>query len=220
MIARVLETEAMDTEDEAREYDAMDHAEVNARFAADFFRAHGAWRGGRALDVGTGTARIPIEMCGRDHAIKILGVDLADRMLEIGRRNVELAGLSGRIELMRIDAKTLPFSKGEFEAVASNTIVHHVPAPTSVLAEMARVVATGGTLFIRDLFRPDSEAELRRLVTLYAGSSTSAAQSLFADSLRAALTLEEVRSIVRGLGFAEFDVTATSDRHWTWFTKK
>ena len=37
------------------DYDAMDHAEVNARFVADFLEAHGACRGGLILDVGTGT---------------------------------------------------------------------------------------------------------------------------------------------------------------------
>jgi ubiquinone/menaquinone biosynthesis C-methylase UbiE len=220
MIPRVLEPEAMDTADEAREYDAMDHSEVNSRFAADFFQAHGPWRGGRALDVGAGTARIPIEMCKRNPSMRILGIDLADQMLAVGRQNVEAAGMTDRIELARLDAKALPFSEGEFEAVVSNSIVHHVPVPTLVLTEMARVVAVGGTLFVHDLVRPDSEEELRRLVAVHAGSATSAAQSLFADSLRAALALEDVRSIVRGLGLPETDVALTSDRHWTWICKK
>ena len=44
----------------------MDHGEVNARFVADFLAAHGTCRGGTILDVGTGTARIPIELARAD----------------------------------------------------------------------------------------------------------------------------------------------------------
>lgn len=220
MIPRVLEPEAMDTEADAREYDEMDHSEVNARFAEDFWEAHGAWRGGRALDVGTGTARIPILILQREPNVSILGIDLAESMLEVGRRNVEAAGVRDRIELKRLDAKALPFSEGEFEAVFSNSIVHHVPVPALVLSEMVRVVASGGTVFVRDLFRPETEEELRRLVERYAGSSSPVASALFADSLRAALTLSEVQSIVRGLGASESDARQTSDRHWTWTYKK
>jgi hypothetical protein len=43
---------------------------------------------------------------------------------------------------------------------------------------------------------------------------------LFADSLHAALTLEEIRNLVAGLGYDPGHVNATSDRHWTWHTVK
>ena len=39
MLPRVLEPEVMDSPEEARDYDAMDHAEVNRRFVADFLTA-------------------------------------------------------------------------------------------------------------------------------------------------------------------------------------
>ena len=61
MLKRVLEPEAMDTPDEAHDYDAMDHSTVNRVFVADFLSV---WDGGTPLlDVGTGTAQIPIELC-------------------------------------------------------------------------------------------------------------------------------------------------------------
>jgi hypothetical protein len=47
MLPRVLEPEAMDTPEEARDHDAMDHTTVNARFVADFRAAHGPCRGVR-----------------------------------------------------------------------------------------------------------------------------------------------------------------------------
>jgi len=39
---------------------------------------------------------------------------------------------------------------------------------------------------------------------------------MLADSLRASLTLEELREIIAGLGFSPESVQQTSDRHWTW----
>lgn len=216
MLPRVLEPEAMDAADEAREYDAMDHGEVNARFVADFRRAHGPCRGGEVLDVGTGPARIPIALCRTDLMARVLGIDLAEQMIATARRNVEGAGLVGRIRLAAGDAKRLNLPGGGFEAVISNTIVHHIPEPGPALAEMARLVAPGGTLMVRDLDRPDDTETLDRLVTAYAGAESPSARGLFEASLHAALTLAEIRGLLRDLGFPAEGATMTSDRHWTW----
>jgi len=216
VIARVLEPEVMDRPEEAREYDAMDHSTVIARFVADFLDAHGAGRGGELLDVGTGPARIPIALCRADRQFRILGVDLAGPMLDLARRNAAEAGLTDRIRFARGDAKNLPFPDGRFEAVVSNTIVHHIPDPAVALAEMFRLVAPGGTLMVRDLARPADEAALVTLVDLHAAAEPVAARNLFRDSLRAALTLEEVEEMITSLGLPAGGVAMTSDRHWTW----
>jgi ubiquinone/menaquinone biosynthesis C-methylase UbiE len=194
----------------------MDHSEVNARFVADFLKAHGACRGGEVLDVGTGPGQIPIALCRADSKVRVLGIDLAEHMLIRARNNVARAGLSDRIEFALADAKAVTLQTEGFEAVISNTIVHHIPEPAPALAEMARMVAPGGTLMVRDLYRPDDLATLDALVATYAGFETLAARALFAASLHAALTLEEARAIVRGLGKPEDGVAMTSDRHWTW----
>jgi ubiquinone/menaquinone biosynthesis C-methylase UbiE len=216
MLPRVLEPEAMDTPEEARDYDRMDHSEVNARFVVDFLRAHGPCRGGEVLDVGTGPARIPIALCRADPKARVLGVDLAGPMLDRARENVVAEGLSERIRLVEGDAKALELHGGGFEAVISNTIVHHIPEPAPALGEMVRLVAPGGTLLVRDLYRPEDAATLARLVTTYAGAEAPAARDLFEASLNAALTLAEVRALVRDLGLPDEGVTMTSDRHWTW----
>ncbi|MGE5755574.1 MAG: class I SAM-dependent methyltransferase [Planctomycetaceae bacterium] len=216
MLPRVLEPEAMDTPEEARDYDAMDHSEVNVRFVAEFLAAHGPCRGGKILDVGTGPARIPIALCRADPSARVLGVDLARAMLDRARLNVAAAGLARRIRCARADAKMLPSPSGAFEAVVSNSIVHHIPDPRPVLAEMARVVAPGGTLFVRDLARPDRLEAVAALVTTYAGKESPAARALFEASLHAALTVAEVQGIIRDLGLPTAGVAMTSDRHWTW----
>jgi ubiquinone/menaquinone biosynthesis C-methylase UbiE len=222
MLPRILEPEVMDTPEEARDYDAMDHSTVNRVFATDFLKV---WPGHLpVLDVGTGTAQIPIEVCRQataaGTAIGIHGIDLAEEMLLVGRENVRRQGLRNQIDLSCCDAKTMPFADEAFGAVISNSIVHHIPEPARVFVEMVRVVIRGGLLFVRDLLRPPDQATLDRLVRLYAGEANEHQRQMFADSLRAALTLEEVRGLVVPLGFAAATVQQTSDRHWTWSAMK
>jgi hypothetical protein len=73
----------------------------------------------------------------------------------------------------------------------------------------------GGRLFVRDLARPDTDADVERLVTLFSGEESKYGQQLFRQSLHAALTLDEIRTIAGGLGIRPDDVQMTSDRHWT-----
>jgi ubiquinone/menaquinone biosynthesis C-methylase UbiE len=220
MLPRVLEPEAMDTPEEANDYDAMDHSEVNARFVADLLVAHGPCRGGEILDVGTGPGRIALALCQADPAARVVAVDMAEAMLALARRHVAGARLHERIACVRGDAKALPWADGRFEAVISNTIIHHIPEPSAALAEMARLVAPGGTLFVRDLARPATLTELALLVATYAGNEPPAARQLFEASLHASLTVAEVQSIVLSLGLPRESVAMTSDRHWTCIWKK
>jgi ubiquinone/menaquinone biosynthesis C-methylase UbiE len=218
MISRVLEPEAMETPEDVRQYDAMDHSQVNSRFVADFLSAHGPCRGGEILDVGTGTARIPIALAQVDGQARVLALDLSETMLAQAEVNIAAAGMSSRIRTFQGDAKDLidSFGQGTFEGVISNTIIHHIPNPAPALETMARLLAPGGTLMVRDLARPDSEDDIRALAETYAGGESPPARALFQASLNAALTLEEIRSLLCDLGFPARDVTMTSDRHWTW----
>lgn len=225
-LPRVLEVEYMDTVEEAAAYDAMDHSHVNRLFVADLLAA----LGGRSadadaamldvLDLGAGTARIPIELCQQHADARVLAVDAAVQMLELARYNVEIAGLIERVQLLQADAKRLPFRDGLFHVVISNSILHHIPEPLLVVREAARVTAPGGLLFFRDLLRPASAEQLRDLVEQYAGAEAPAARQMFADSLHAALSLSEIRELVATLGFAPESVQATSDRHWTWSARR
>lgn len=223
MLDRVLEPEVMDTAEEAADYDSMDHGEVNARFCADLL-AMRPELAGSVLDVGTGTALIPVELCRRAPKVDVVAIDLAEHMLDLGRRNVARAALSPRIRLEKIDAKAMPYADGQFGATISNSIVHHIPDPRAVFSEMWRVTSRGGLLFVRDLSRPDSAAEIERLVELYGGDppadpskqdSYERQKSLFHASLCAALTVSEVAAIVAAFGIPRDAVRATSDRHWT-----
>jgi ubiquinone/menaquinone biosynthesis C-methylase UbiE len=212
-LARVLEPEGMDSDEEARDYDAMDHAGVNGAFCDDLLAVGPALDA--VLDVGTGTARIPIALCERRRDARVIAVDLARSMLAVAAENVARAGLAGAVTLQEIDAKRLPFPGGAFSVVMSNSIIHHVPAPETALGEMVRVLRPGGWLFVRDLRRPDDDATVAALVATYAANETPAQRALLDASLRASLTIDEVAARVTPLGVDGHAVRTTSDRHWT-----
>lgn len=217
-LTRILEPEVMDSADDASEYDAMDHSEVNAQFVADLL-VHLVDSQLQVLDLGAGTAQIPIELARRTSQLRVTAVDAAASMLQLARTNITAANLSRRIDLVLADANQLPFAAGSFPAAISNSILHHIAQPRSVVAEAVRVTGPGGLLFHRDLARPSDEAQLQHLVETYAGTATAYQRQLFSDSLHAALSLGEIRALVADFGYPPDSVQMTSDRHWTWVAK-
>lgn len=217
-LERVLESEVMDTPEEARDYNEMDHTGVNRAFVADMLATCSV--AGDVLDLGTGTALIPIELCQRTEDCRVMAVDLSINMLELARYNIEVESLTDRIQLDHVDSKKLPYEDDMFDLVMSNSIVHHIPEPLSVLSEAVRVTKDGGWLYFRDLMRPDDNATIKQLVKTYAADENDHSRQMFEDSLHAALNLEEIRSLAEQLGFDSDTVQATSDRHWTWCVQK
>jgi ubiquinone/menaquinone biosynthesis C-methylase UbiE len=211
---RVLEPEVMDTEEDAAEYDAMDFSEPNARFADDAIALLGP-HGTHVLDVGTGPGHIPILLLARRPELRIVATDLARSMLDIAARNLARAGVADRCELRLADAKALPLPDASFDLVICNSTVHHVAEPVRALREIGRVVRPGGAILVRDLCRPESVEAAWATVERVSPRDSPRQKRLFFDSLRAALTLEEVCSCVREAGLEGVHVALASDRHWT-----
>ena len=212
-LPRVLEPEGMDTPEEVVAYDAMDHGAVNIRFVEDFLAAQPDVS--RVIDLGTGTARIPLALWSLRSDARITAVDISEAMLAVAAKNVVAAGAASAITLALADAKHAGFTDESFTGVLSNSLVHHISDPISFFRDSARLVAEGGVLFVRDLIRPDGDAEVERLVALYATQDTPEQRALFEASLRAALSIAEVKMLVGSAGLVDAAVEATSDRHWT-----
>lgn len=210
---RVLEPEVMDTWEEAAEYDSMDFTEVNAAFAQR--AAELGPPSGRVLDVGTGTARIPIVIAQMRPSWHLTGIDLSKNMLLIAARNVEASGLQARIQIEWVDAKHLPYERECFDMVISNSIVHHIPDPLPFFLEVKRVLKPNGALLIRDLIRPTDEAAMDALVDSIGAEYNAHQRKLFRDSLNAAFTLDEVKQLVEASGWEGVQVCQSSDRHWS-----
>lgn len=210
---RVTEPEVMDSPQEAIEYDAMDFLDVNTAFAQRAIEI-GPLEG-LILDAGTGTARIPILMSQQRPQWRIMGIDLAQSMLDIGQKNVEQFGLPQHIQLELVDAKQLPYPNEHFDMVVSNSLIHHLPNPLPFLWELKRVLKLNGAILLRDLLRPDSQEQLDAIVNRVAVDCNTHQTHLFRDSLHAAFTLEEVNQMMQQVGLEGVKVYQSSDRHWT-----
>ena len=176
-------------------------------------------RGGLVVHLGCGDGQLTAELRASESFL-VQGLDTSAEKVAAARQHVAERGLYGEVTARQFDGKRLPFADGAFRTVVSNSIVHHIPDPRTVLAEAWRVAAPGGLLFFRDLFRPGDETTLRRLVDAYAVGATEHQRQMLADSLHAALTVEEVQGLVAELGAPRNGVRATSDRHWTWEARK
>jgi hypothetical protein len=73
----------------------------------------------------------------------------------------------------------------------------------------------GGRILIRDLIRPENERELASLVEKHTAGSSEMQRRLFSDSLRAALTVAEIREQLSECGLADVLVARITDRHWS-----
>lgn len=214
LLPRTLEPEVMDTQEEVSEYLAMDHRTVNERFVEDLYA--GGPVGNRVMDLGCGTAQIPVLLCQRSLDIHVLAVDSSVEMLETARIEVEMGGVVGQVQLAHADCKTMADYESEsVPTVISNSLIHHLPEPLDALKQMVRLVEPGGRLFVRDLARPDSEREVEALVVQYAGEESLFAQQLLRQSLHAALTLGEIQQLAEVAGITPSSIRMTSDRHWT-----
>ncbi len=215
MLARLLEPEVMDTVEDAEEYDAMDFREANARFAEAAVALLSNRRAPRVLDLGTGTAQIPLLVCDAHPTATIVAVDLSRAMLDVARRRVAASPHGARIELRLGDAKAAGAEHGAFDLVMSNSVAHHIPDPTDLFAQIARAVRPDGAILVRDLHRPTSAEEAWAIVERVAPNDTPKQKQLFFDSLHAALTVDEVRSMAGAAGLDGTSIAIVSDRHWS-----
>jgi len=207
---RVLEPEVMDTAEDANAYDAMDHSAVNHAFAERLLELGAT---GRVLDIGCGPGHGPLQLVAMAAHVQVVGVDLSHHMLAIAAEHRAASGHAERVTFVVADAKGLDFADDSFDAVCSNTILHHIPNPVDFLREAWRVRAPGGALLIRDLFRPETVAEIDALVEKHAAHEATDARALFRASLCAALTPDELVEIARAAGMHGCDVVIDSDRH-------
>lgn len=104
----------------------------------------------RVLDVGTGAG--PLAFALSPHVREVVGVDAVPELLEQGRA---FAGERyENVELVHGDVTKLSFEIGEFDLVCSRGVLHHVPRPELVMAEMTRVTRPGGRLLVIDQVAP------------------------------------------------------------------
>lgn len=134
----------------------------------------------RILDVATGTGDVAIALARRFPKARIIGVDISEEMMTIGRAKIAAAGLSDRIELVSGDAMKLAFEDNSFDAVTCSFGVRNFPHIARGIKEFSRVVRRDGHVLVLEFFRP------RNLLLGYAVAAwLTVVGTIFASSKRA-----------------------------------
>lgn len=105
------------------------------------------------LDVATGTGDLAIEL-SKHSACKIIGVDIADAMLDVGRQKLKHKGLTSQIQLQHGDSENLTFADDYFDAAMVAFGVRNFENLQKGLDEMCRVVKPGGQIVVLEFSRP------------------------------------------------------------------
>ncbi len=109
--------------------------------------------GSAILDVATGTADLAIE-ANKYNPSNIKGIDVSDKMLEIGRHKLLKKGLQGKIELLSAASEDIPFETNSFDFVISAFGVRNFNDLERGLSEMNRVLKIGGKVVILEFSKP------------------------------------------------------------------
>ena len=97
----------------------------------------------KVLDVACGTAGVSLQLSDRTTA-QVFGIDITEDMLRQGKRKVDLAGKSDRVQLIIGRGQQLPFADAEFDALTFTYLLRYVDDPQRTLDELARVIKPGG----------------------------------------------------------------------------
>jgi SAM-dependent methyltransferase len=210
---RQPEKEVMDGGAEAAAYAAADFSTVNDAFADRLIDLSGNVQTAVAVDLGAGPCDIALRVWRRRPGWRIVAVDGSAAMLRLAKPAIDKAGAGRWIDLLEADALASGLAHGTFDIVYSNSLLHHIRDPIGMWRNMAALLRPGGLLFLRDLCRPATGEEARQIVQRYAGDESELLQKEFFDSLRAAYTVEEVRSQLAAAGLGDLSVLMSSDRH-------
>ena len=119
----------------------------------------------KILDVATGTADMAIMTCALLKPDKIIGIDISDQMLELGKKKVEKEGLAAKIELLNGDSETINFDENTFDAVMAAFGVRNFENLEKGLSEIKRVLKPGGQVVILEFSKP--KQPIRNFYNLY-----------------------------------------------------
>ncbi len=105
------------------------------------------------LDIATGTGDFAIEALAL-HPKKIIGVDISEGMLAVGRQKIQKLGKQDIIELRHGDSESLPFADNYFDAIIVSFGVRNFENLLAGLTEMQRVMRQGGTCVVVEFSKP------------------------------------------------------------------
>ena len=105
------------------------------------------------LDIATGTGDFAIEALALKPE-KIIGVDISEGMLAVGRQKIQKLGKQAIIELRTGDSESLPFTNNYFDAVIVSFGVRNFENLLAGLTDMQRIMKPGGTCVVVEFSKP------------------------------------------------------------------
>lgn len=199
---------------QAEAYALADFSEPHQAFVSHFTRLYPEFRSGRVLDLGCGPADVTIRFARAYPQALVEGVEGSEPMLEFGRSAVRRAELGARVALRLARLPDPGLSGAAYDAVISNSLLHHLADPRVLWQTVAATARDGAPVLAMDLLRPASVRAARALVAQHAAEGPPILQRDFYHSLLAAYRPEEVAAQLRGCGLAGFRIEVVSDRHW------
>lgn len=164
------------------------------------------------LDIATGTGDFAILSAEMLKPNKLMGVDISEGMMEIGRKKIKEKGLQDIISFEKEDCMHLSYADCMFEAVTAAFGIRNFSDLVQGLKEMCRVLKRGGHLSIVELTTPIS-FPMKQLFHLYSHtvlpvygrliSKDTAAYSYLTKTIEAFPQGEQMISILKDAGFSE-----------------
>lgn len=164
------------------------------------------------VDLGCGPADVTARVAVACPTARIVGVDAGSEMLRLGRRRIESLGLAGRVTLERRHLPDPTFDR-RFDAVVSNSLLHHLADPLDLWRTVAAVARPGAPVLVMDLRRPTDRATVDALVATYATDAPTVLRDDFRNSLCAAYRPAEVAEQLTATGLDHLGVEPLTDRH-------
>jgi ubiquinone/menaquinone biosynthesis C-methylase UbiE len=210
---RIPEHELMDDAKQARAYADADFSEPHEAFVAHFKERFPTFSEGSVLDLGCGPADVTIRFSRSFPKAKILGVDGAQSMLDISVRDIRSKGLAHQITLKNCMLPDPSLSRLRFEAVISNSLLHHLRDPEVLWKSIEQCTKPCAPIFVMDLHRPESIEQASEFVKQYAADASPILQKDFYNSLLAAYRAEEIEHQLLTCGLHYLTTEVISDRH-------
>ena len=209
---RTPEPELMENPVQAAAYAHADFTAPNRLFIEQFERYLGpSAETGHLIDLGCGPGDILLELANRLPAWRLVGVDGSAAMLEFAEQRTTRA-LAQRLRWVQAKLPALGNANGHYQAVISNSLLHHLAEPATLWGTIRGQLAAQGAYFVMDLLRPCSEAQAAAIVTNYAADESKILQHDFYQSLLAAYRPGEVRAQLAAAQLPG-QVRIISDRH-------
>lgn len=105
------------------------------------------------LDIATGTGDLAIHLA-KTNATKIIGLDISEGMLQVGRKKIEVLKLNNTIEMVFGDSENIPFDNDSFDAITVAFGVRNFENLNKGLLEIYRVLKPGGTFVVLETSVP------------------------------------------------------------------